>query len=361
MLPVVEIDERQRDYWDEAISQFDTAHPLNAFGWGKVRAVDGWSPTYFMVHRNEAVAGAVMILTKAAPLNGMSLMYAPKGPVCSPFDREAIEALLCKIRMEAKKKRAVFLRTDPNIQEDVISSGGDPFVNAGFIHLEHRWTFWNSPRDVYRIDLTKHSTAEEIFNSFDRDTRRCVRKARNEGVTIRPAESLRELEIFYAIFSEFSVRKGFMARSYAYQKSLWDEFISRGKGRLFLAIYQGQIIGGLICLIFAGKCLAMHMGTPYKYQKLQTYYAYLWESIKWAKENGCLWYSFRGIGTTPGQEGFKKKFGPKAVSLVGYYDLPFYYPLYRLFSFGEFEVLPRAWPILMKLRQSYNGLAAGGR
>jgi len=78
-----------------------------------------------------------------------------------------------------------------------------------------------------------------------------------------------------------------MARGYEYQEALWREFVENGKGRLFLAMYRDEIIGGLICLMFGGKCLAMHMGTPYKYQKLQTYYAYVWESIKWAKMAGC--------------------------------------------------------------------------
>ena len=73
-------------------------------------------------------------------------------------------------------------------------------------------------------------------------------------------------------------------------------YVARGCGRLFLAKYEGDIIGGLICVMFGRKCVAMHMGTPYQYQKLQSYYAYVWESIRWAKENGCEWYSFRGVG-----------------------------------------------------------------
>jgi lipid II:glycine glycyltransferase (peptidoglycan interpeptide bridge formation enzyme) len=96
------------------------------------------------------------------------------------------------------------------------------------------------------------------------------------------------------------------------------------------------------------------MGTPYEYQKLQTYYAYVWESIRWAKAEGCSWYSFRGVGTTPTQEFFKKKFLPEVVGLVGYYDLPFSPLLYKAFYFGEFSLLPRAWPVLVNGRKLYN-------
>ena len=148
-----------------------------------------------------------------------------------------------------------------------------------------------------------------------------------------------------------------MSRDYEYQKTLWRTYVNAGLGRLFLAKYEGKIIGGLICIMFGKKCLAMHMGTPYVYQKLQTYYAYVWESIKWAKEKDCTWYSFRGVGTTPSQEYFKNKFLPERVCLIGYYDLPFRPILYRLFYFGEFTALPIAWHLVVNVRKFFNAIS----
>lgn len=354
MLLVDVIEEKHRDYWDDAIAGFSISHPLNAYGWGQVRRVDGWSPTYYLARRDGVVAGGMVLMTKRLPVCGFSIVYGQKGPVCELSDEETLRFLLKSASSFAKENNAIFMRIDPNILEDDLPHLEHVFAEGGFAHLEHRWSFWNSPRDVYRIDLSKYDDSDQLFNSLDRDTRRCVRKSHKDGVIIRPAESIAELQAFYAIFKEFTVGKGFMCRSYSYQESLWEQFIERGKGRLFLAVFEGKIIGGLICLLFGGKCLAMHMGTPYQYQKLQTYYAYVWESIKWAKEQGCIWYSFRGVGTTPTQEKFKKKFGPTVVALAGYYDLPVMPALYRLFSFGEFEMLPRTWRTLMSLRQDLN-------
>jgi peptidoglycan pentaglycine glycine transferase (the first glycine) len=353
-LQVLTINDQERDFWDQGISKFNMVHPLNAFGWGKVRYVDGWNPTYYLAKDGEVVTGMMMVLTKTIPFTGLSIMYAPKGPVCEPSDQDTLKALLIKVREEGRKKGAIFIRIDPNLPENMFPDEKDPFINKGFIHLEHRWSYWNSPRDVSRIDLTKAGDVDKLFETIGKDARRCVRKAHNEGVTIRPAENLEELRRFYEIFSQFSVGKGFMSRAYAYQESLWKEFIAKGNGRLFLAIYKGEIIGGLICLLFGNKCLAMHMGTPYEYHKLQTYYAYVWESIKWSKEKGCVWYSFRGTGTTPTQESFKRKFNPQIVSLIGYYDLPLKPKLYSLLSFCEFEVLPLICRLIMKLRKGYN-------
>jgi lipid II:glycine glycyltransferase (peptidoglycan interpeptide bridge formation enzyme) len=354
MITVREITEKEKDYWDREIQRFQFVHPLNAYGWGLVRSIDNWIPTYLVAERDGNFCGAMMILEKKLPYTPFSILYSPKGPIWNYDDKKTLEKLIEKAKELSLKKQAIFLRIDPNISEDFIANNGDTLTLMGFIHLKQRWTRWNSPRDVSRIDLTKVNAPEDFLNLLDRDTRRCIRKAERDGVTIEPATEEDELKRFYGLFNEFSVGKGFMSRGYKYQKMLWDIFIVHGNGRLFLAKYNSEIIGGLICIMFGGKCLAMHMGTPYKYQKWQTYYAYVWEGIRWAKEKECSWFSFRGVGTTPTQEYFKKKFLPEVVSLVGYYDLPFRPFLYNLFYFGEFEVLQMAWPVIINLRRFYH-------
>ncbi len=350
MLYIRRIDDARKYYWDQEVQKFEMAHPLNAFGWGAVRSVDKWNPIYVVAEKEGLVSGMMMVLVKKIPYTPYSIMYSPKGPVWNFEDRETLEGLVSEAKRIGLEHNAIFLRIDPNIKEDAITKGQDPFEELGFIHLEQRWTFWNSPRDVYRIDLTKVDNADALFNAMDRDTRRCIRKAAKEGVSIEPATGKAQLERFYEIFSEHSMARGFMIRGYDYQSKLWDEYVEKGNGRLFLAMYKGEMIGGLISIQFARKHLAMHMGTPYRYQKLQSNYAYLWESIKWAKETGCVWYSFRGVGTTPSQEYFKSKFLPEVVRLVGYYDLPLKPSLYKMFNFSEFTVLPKAWPYLIAMR-----------
>jgi lipid II:glycine glycyltransferase (peptidoglycan interpeptide bridge formation enzyme) len=350
MVEVFEISEDDREYWDLEIARFPSAHPLNAFGWGKVRSIDGWRPYYLLAKKAARVTGGITILVKKIPCTGLSIMYAPRGPVWDPSDQETLEGLLHRARRIARKHHAIFLRIDPNIQERDFKDR-DPLKNTGFRHLEDRWTFWNTPRDVLRIDLGKSNDEEALFMTFQPDARRCIRKARKEGVTVRPAENLDELKEFFNVFTEFSVEKGFMSRGFIYQKALWDQYIMRDQGVLFIALKEGHIIGGSICLAYTGKCLGMHMGSISKFYKSKVNDLLEWESIKWAKERSYRWFSFRGTGPTPSLDKFKRKFGPELVSLVGYYDLPFYRPLYWLAGIGEFKLLPRCWRVLVKIRQ----------
>jgi lipid II:glycine glycyltransferase (peptidoglycan interpeptide bridge formation enzyme) len=197
MIQVREISDSERDYWDNNIQHFKFAHPLNAYGWGKVRSVDNWSPIYLVAENQEKLCGAMMILVKKIPYTSFSIFYSPRGPVWDYGDDETLTKLIEKAREVAKREKAIFLRVDPSIPESIISSIGDKLASIGFIHLEQRWNFWNTPRDVYRIDLTKVNSAEEFFDMLDRDTRRCIRKAAKEGVSIGIATNEGDLKAVY--------------------------------------------------------------------------------------------------------------------------------------------------------------------
>lgn len=346
-----EIKEDERDFWDEEVQRFGACHPFNAYDWGNVRGIDGWVSLHLMALRGESVTGVLLLLKKKLPFVPFWIFYGPKGPVCDFKDRETVVAFHRRLVELAEKENAILVRIDPNLKDVDAQEFNATMRSLGYTHLDQRWTFWNSPRDVYRIDLDSTDTPDQLLSALDRDTRRCIRKAARDGVTIVPAMDEDDLRKFYGIFEQFSVSKGFLARGYAYQRELWNRYVARGRGRLFIARHGGEVIGGLLCIAFGRKCLAMHMGTPYKYQRLQSYYAYVWDSIRWAKDIGCVWYSFRGVGTTPTQEAFKRKFNPRAVALAGYYDFAFRPLLYRLFHWTEFWLLPRAWPVIIMTRR----------
>jgi len=153
------------------------------------------------------------------------------------------------------------------------------------------------------------------------------------------------------MFKQFSIERGFMVRDYAYQEKLWEEYLQRGMGRLLLAKHNGRVVGGSLDLLFAGKCLGMHGGSLHAYRNLRIDDSCNAEAIMWAKEVGCHWYSFRGLGSTDSQGTYKRKFMVEVVSLAGYYDLSFMPMLHRLFYWSEFTLLPAAWPVIIRTRK----------
>ena len=351
MITVREIIEADREYWNREIQRFELAHPLNSFEWGEVRSVDGWTPIRLCAERNGSVAGAVMILKKKLPFTPYSILYAQKMPVWNYDDDDTLAELIKAVIRIGKRENAIFLRMSPNITEEQIEGQKDKLVALGLRRLDQRWSFWNSPRDVARIDLTVFDSPEEYFDRLHKKTRTSTRKSGRNGVKLEVAKTEAEVKEFYDMFRQFSLERGFMVRDYAYQQKLWQTFIQKGMGQLLLARYEGKVVGGSLDLAFAGKCLGMHGGSLFEHRNLSIDYSTNVAAIQWAKSIGCSWYSFRGLGNTPTQAAFKKKFGADTVHLVGYYDLPFKPILYRLFYWAEFTLLPASWPLLIKGRK----------
>ncbi len=291
-----------------------------------------------------------MVLIRKVPILSLSIMYAPRGFVFDLTDVETFRALVEQVRLKAREVSAIFLRVDPHITETAMTGIADPFLEQGFVHLPHRWSYWNAPRDVYRTDLSKSSSDAELFRRLDPKARNGVRKAKKEGVTIRPAESLEDVEKFHAVYKRFAIDKGFLLRSFDYQASLWREFISKDQGRLFLSIYDDEIIGGQICLCFGELCVEMHRGVLLAHQRLRVNEALVWEGMRWARQKGFRWYCQRGVGAGTLQK-FKQKFAPELVSLVGYYDLCFFPRIYRIIAILEFKFLPILVNLLMRVRR----------
>jgi lipid II:glycine glycyltransferase (peptidoglycan interpeptide bridge formation enzyme) len=356
MTKVRELTEAEREYWNEGIQRFAIADPLNAFEWGMVRSTDGWTPIYLCAERDGRFCGGMMILKKRLPLTPFTILYAQEMPVWEFDDDETLSALVDAAMAIGKRERAIFLRINPSVPESMMGTRDDKFTALGFVHLKQRWSFWNSPRDVARVDLTAFETPQNFFDRLPKNTRAATRKARREGVVITPAAAKAELQEFYEMFRQFSIERNFMVRDFAYQEKLWDTYLRNGMGRLLIARYQGKVIGGSLDLTFAGKCLGMHGGSLYAHRGLGIDDAVNSEVIMWAKGQGCSWYSFRGLGSTPTQEAYKRKFMIDVVSLVGYYDLPFKRLLYRLFYWAEFTLLPFSWPLIIRVRKLVSGV-----
>jgi peptidoglycan pentaglycine glycine transferase (the first glycine) len=265
MTTVREISGAEREYWNTEIQRFESAHPLSAFEWGMVRSIDGWTPIYLCAEREGEFCGAIMILKKRLPYTPLTILYAQKMPVWDYDDDDTLAELVSAAIRIGKRGNAIFLRINPNIPETLMEGQKDKFIALGFRHLQQRWSYWNSPRDVSRVDLVPAANAEELFSRLGGSARRDIRRAQREELIIEPATTKAELEEFYRVFHEFTIEKGFMARAYAYQEKLWDTYLQQGMGRLLLAKHQGEIVGGSIDIAFAGKCLHMHVGAPKRY------------------------------------------------------------------------------------------------
>ena len=79
-------------------------------GWAHVKK--GWVGEQVYLEQNGEITAAMSIIFAPA-VAGRTLAYAPRGPVCDPYDTETIAALMREAAPALKKHRAFLLRFDP--------------------------------------------------------------------------------------------------------------------------------------------------------------------------------------------------------------------------------------------------------
>jgi peptidoglycan pentaglycine glycine transferase (the first glycine) len=347
-LKIIKEDEKQ--YFNDFMAKGPKGHVLQSFEWGEVKRHTGWQPIRLLVEDGGKPVAGISILKRRLPIPGLNkcIFYAPRGPVADFSDTDTLRFLFSSVKLLAAKHGAIMLKIDPDIKAPddktvrtlksfgfKVREGGDNFEGI-------------QPQFVFRLDL--QDPLEDIFASFHEKTRYNIRLSSRRGVMVKQG-SRDDLVPFYEILQETCIRDKFLVRGFDYFESLWDELVKKGLARLFMAEYQGKYIAGTLAFIFGDKAWYIYGASSNENRNVMPNYALQWAMIKWAKENGCTMYDFRGVSgdTSPdnplyGLYRFKKGFNGDFTKFIGEFDLPISATLYFLWE--------RVIPSYRELRRS---------
>ena len=348
--------------WNAFVAVRPEGDVLQAWEWADVKSPD-WTPLRLAVFRESRIVGGAALLRRSFPVVG-SYLYGSRGPLLEDWsDGPVFDILLDAIK--ACAGNAAFLRLDPALPVEradvqaLLTRHG--FLPAGTGDAQGFGGM--QPRCVMQLDLAGRTEAE-ILASFKGQTRRNIKlAAEKHGVEVVADATRDELATFHALYATTAARDGFKPYSLAYLQQLWDSLVPAGMAKLFLTRYDGQWLSGAICFRIGDKCWYVFGASGNEHRNVMPNYAMQWAMIRWAKEQDCAWYDFRGVSPRRRQEGesaaevekedhlqglnrFKEGFGTRYVEYLGEFDL-IYNPLaYWAVTTGK----PTAQKLVRKLK-----------
>lgn len=152
--------------------------------------------------------------------------------------------------------------------------------------------------------------ADDIWDRLAPSARRAVRKSRDAGIEVRPAESAEELRAFYELHlktRKFKYRM--LAQPFAFLESMWREFVEPRQGSLLLARQEGQIVAGVFFLEWKDRLYYKLNASNPRFAETRPNDALMWAGI----EHGCRrGYQLMDLGLSDwGQDGlvrYKEKY-----------------------------------------------------
>ncbi len=270
-LHVLEAD--QRAQWDTFVAEAPHGHVLQSWGWGELKAAFGWRPLRVACwdgDQQRLLAG-VQVLCRPLPFSGLSIAYAPKGPVLDWSNTSLCEQFFQALHPLLRAQRVALLRIDPDLPEsisvpaedsgeEVASSTASEAEAAAFGDLysvaegsrvvrQLRALGFRAvedsiqPRRTIAIDLRpdEHTIAARQKPKWRYNTGLAARK----GVAVRPASTVADLERWYELMQTTSQRDRFAIHTFAYYRRAWELLGAANQARLLLAEHDGKLLAGI--------------------------------------------------------------------------------------------------------------------
>lgn len=321
---VTNMEKLETKEYEKFLKSHYKGHYAQSISWAKIKS--DWKNEIIIIRdENKKIKGTMSVLIRKLPYFKRTLMYAPRGPVCDSNDEETFRKIMEEADKLAKKYKAFMLKADP----DVLSS------NAEYKEIAQKNGFKISgpikditrimqPRFVFRLNI-KDKTEDEVFFSFQSKTRYNIRLATKRGVTIR--EGTREdLPEFQKIMEVTGERDDFYIRNQEYFENIWDSF-EKDNIKLLFADYEGKPIACALNILYGDKEWYLYGGSLNEHRNVMPNYLIQWEMIKWAIENKCTTYDFRGIcmqdmdHKNEGLYRFKKGFNADLLEFIEMYKV----------------------------------------
>jgi len=295
---------------------------LESWSWGEVLQSGKTVVKRFGVKENGIIILAATVIKKDIGA-GFFYWLIPRGPVVGKNSAEDKVVLDFFFSQLAKYDgQALFIRFEPLTKPEQYIGN---FQIVKTINLE--------PAETLVLDLKKEEA--ELLADMHPKTRYNIRLAEKKGVLVEQKNNPSDFDLkeFQRLMNLTGSRDGFRLHAASHYLQLIKK--SRGKIKLWLAVYKGQNIAAGLFSVWEKQATYLHGASDNKFRSLMAPQLLQWAVIKEARAGGCQSYDFYGIDAEkwPGVTRFKLGFGGSQIKFPGTYDAildPFKYNLYKL-------------------------------
>lgn len=188
---------------------------------------------------------------------------------------------------------------------------------------------WHSVFEQSRFDYEPHydvqvdtSSMELVNSKLDRNRRRNIKKALDNGVVIDEKPSTEDLRKLYSMLEELYSTK---VKTPLFPFEFFEKLNKIPSSRFFLAKNaEGQLLGGLICVELEQRAVYAWLacGDDYNYKSLSPSVMVNYAGVSYAAREGIPRFDFMGAGKPDdggyGVRDFKLKFGGDLVEYGRY-------------------------------------------
>lgn len=235
----------------EEFNEFAKKHQCSTFFqssyWAEVKGATGWGNHFVGIKENGKIIGATLLLSKKIPVFNRYIFYSPRGFLIDFNNLDFLEKFVNEVKIYVKRNKGIFLKINPyveyqerNVDGDIVDDGYnnqevvDKLISLGFIHNGYTITYGKDlePRWISVLDL-ENETEESILNNMRGTTRWGINNSYKHGLKLVELDQ-NNLDEFKKLMEHTSERRGFIDRSEAYYKKMYEAFSKEDNIKIML-------------------------------------------------------------------------------------------------------------------------------
>lgn len=298
--------------WDEKVLKCPEHTFFHSQGWARsLQEAYGYKPVYFVTPAADGSDSFARLL----PVMEIDSFLTGRRGVSLPFTD------YCRPIVPRRERESEF--------RDLLEAAAGYGKNAGWKCLEIR-DGRDFPEHVsswscyYRHTLELLESEELIFKQLQGSTKRNIRKAGREGLSISISNSLDSVLSYYRLHGILRKRHGLPSQPLYFFKSIHKNIIYPGNGFVVLASYKGNPVSGAVFFHFGRKAVYKYGASDLAFQHLRGNDLVMWEAIRLLARNGFHSLCFgRTDMDNEGLRRFKSGWGTQE-SIIRYFKLDLY-------------------------------------
>jgi lipid II:glycine glycyltransferase (peptidoglycan interpeptide bridge formation enzyme) len=315
------------DQWNTLVlANPDKGNVFQGLEFTEQKKLGGWTPRFVM-----ADSLAITVLEKSVPLLG-KLWYLPKGPGVTSM-RE-LDAIMNDLKSFAQQHGAFVVKIEPELVDS--NETRVDLMKLGLVRVNPVQPNFSTVKLDIAADL------DTVMASLNQKGRHAIKRAERDGATARLVEASDEnCELMYRLLAS-TAEGSFRIRGYNYYKTFWQRYAAVGRGQLFFAYVDNQVVAGAYAVIFGSKSTYKDGASIRERTVYGASHLLQWRVIEWAKANGSVIHDF--CGSPPANEiknpehphygigRFKTSFNKEVTDYIGAYDAVINPTKYKIWS-----------------------------
>lgn len=234
----------------------------------------GYMPRYFTEIKQDRISLLIPFMEIKSFLTGRRGVSLPFSDYCEPIIPKEAEygEILARVIEDGKDSKWKSLEF----------RGGD----QGLLKDQIPYSTW------FGHSLTLDRDEEKLFSLLSGNTRRNIKKAQREGVTVKIESTLESLNEYYRLHCLTRKRHGLPVQPWHFFEKIHKHIFLKNQGFVALASHQDRVIAGAVYFHLGEKAIYKYGASDKEYQHLRANDLVMWEAIKWFSRNGYKSFSF---------------------------------------------------------------------